>query len=90
MKFVVEHLEKSFGEKEVIKDASFTFEEGKIYGLLGRNGAGKTTLFNCINGDIRFNNGRFYFTEGNCADSIRSGRNRFFITLFFCGACSGL
>lgn len=48
MKLILEHVQKSFGDKEVLKDCSFTFERGKIYGLLGRNGSGKTTLFNCI------------------------------------------
>jgi len=60
LKFIIEHLTKSFDKKEVLKDISFTFEEGKIYGLLGRNGAGKTTLFNCLNRDIRVDNGTFY------------------------------
>ena len=41
MKFTVEHLSKSFGEKRVLEDINFTFDQGKIYGLLGRNGAGK-------------------------------------------------
>ena len=58
MKFVIEHLSKKFGEKEVLKDIDFSFESGKIYGLLGRNGAGKTTLFNCINRDIKFDGGQ--------------------------------
>ena len=43
MKFIIEHLSKRFEQKEVLKDIDFTFEEGRIYGLLGRNGAGKTT-----------------------------------------------
>ena len=63
MKFVIEHLSKKFGEKEVLKDIDFSFESGKIYGLLGRNGAGKTTLFNCINRDIKFDGGSFYIEE---------------------------
>ena len=46
VKFVIEHLSKSFDKKEVLKDINFVFEEGKIYELLGRNGAGKTTLVN--------------------------------------------
>ena len=49
MKFVIEHLKKRYEKKEVLQDIDFTFETGKIYGLLGRNGAGKTTLFNCLN-----------------------------------------
>ena len=48
MNFVIEHLSKAFEKKQVLKDISFTFESGKIYGLLGRNGAGKTTLVNLI------------------------------------------
>lgn len=60
MKFVIEHLSKRFEEKIVLKDISFAFDEGKIYGLLGRNGAGKTTLFNCLNRDMKIDGGRFY------------------------------
>ena len=65
MNFTIEHLSKSFDKKEVLKDIDFTFEAGKIYGLLGRNGAGKTTLFNCLNKDIKTDNGSFYFTEND-------------------------
>ncbi len=36
-------IEKSFGEKKVLKEVSFRAESGKAFGLLGRNGAGKTT-----------------------------------------------
>ena len=58
MKCIMEHLSKSYGKKEVLRDITFTFEAGKIYGLLGRNGAGKTTLFNCVNRDIPADGGR--------------------------------
>lgn len=68
MRFVIEQLSKRFDAKEVLRDISFTFEEGKIYGLLGRNGAGKTTLFNCLNRDIRTDGGTFYF---DTADGVR-------------------
>ncbi len=61
---VIDHLQKHYGEKEVLRDISFTFEQGQIYGLLGRNGAGKTTLFNCLNRDIRSDGGAFYLQEG--------------------------
>ncbi len=63
MKFIIEHLSKNYDKKEVLRDINFTFEDGKIYGLLGRNGAGKTTLFNCLNRDIKADSGRFYFEE---------------------------
>lgn len=69
MKFIIEHLSKKFDKKQVLRDIDFTFEDGKIYGLLGRNGAGKTTLFNCLNGDIRSDSGRFYIeTEDGARD----------------------
>ena len=42
------NIDKSFGEKEVLKGVSFTAEGGKAFGLLGRNGAGKTTSIRII------------------------------------------
>ncbi len=68
MKLMVDEIEKKFEEKEVLKGASFTFEKGKIYGLLGRNGAGKTTLFNCISHEIDF--------EGGSVSLEENGENR--------------
>ena len=59
---------KSYGSKQVLKDVDFVFEEGRIYGLLGRNGAGKTTFFNCINSDIDINSGSFYLMDENEPD----------------------
>ena len=46
----VNHVFKSFKEKEVLKDVSLTCESGKIYGIVGHNGSGKTVLFKCICG----------------------------------------
>ena len=63
MKLIVNEIEKKFEEKEVLKGASFTYEKGKIYGLLGRNGAGKTTLFNCISHEIDFDGGSVSLEE---------------------------
>lgn len=39
----LKNIEKSFGDKKVLKGVSFRAESGKAFGLLGRNGAGKTT-----------------------------------------------
>lgn len=58
MKLIVENLKKSYGDKVVLDDVNMTFEEGKIYGLIGRNGAGKTTFFNAINKDIEIDSGK--------------------------------
>ena len=61
MKFVIEHLSKSFEKKEVLRDIDFTFDEGKIYGLLGRNGAGKTTTMRAIMGLTPISQGKIEF-----------------------------
>ena len=60
MKLEIIELTKNYGEKQVLDNINFTFESGKIYGLLGRNGAGKTTFFNALNKDIYIDSGRFY------------------------------
>ncbi|MDF2517597.1 MAG: transporter ATP-binding protein [Sphingobacterium sp.] len=44
------HISKSFGQYQVLHELTFTFEDGKVYGIVGENGAGKTTLFRCIAG----------------------------------------
>ena len=73
MQFTIEHLSKKFEKKEVLRDVSFTFESGKIYGLLGRNGAGKTTMFNCLNRDIPADGGRFYLEENGQEREVEAG-----------------
>ena len=70
MKFIIENLSKNYDKKEVLKDISFSFDSGKIYGLLGRNGAGKTTLFNCVNRDVKADSGHFYLEENGQSRDI--------------------
>lgn len=55
-------LYKSYGQRVVLQDLSFSVEPGQIYGLLGPNGAGKTTIINILcnllkadRGSIRIN-----------------------------------
>ena len=59
----LEHIQKNYGTKTVLKDCTFSFEKGKIYGLLGRNGAGKTTLFNCLTDEVRADGGEAFLTD---------------------------
>ena len=63
MKLIIKDLSKNYGNKEVLQDINFTFETGKIYGLLGRNGSGKTTFFNCLNEDIDRDSGEFFLDD---------------------------
>ena len=48
MKLELKDINKSFGEKHVLKDISLTAESGAALGILGRNGAGKTTTIRII------------------------------------------
>ena len=45
----LKNVNKSFGEKQVLKDLNLQIESGKIVGLLGKNGSGKSTLFKLVN-----------------------------------------
>lgn len=47
-----QHISKRFADTRALEDVSLTFEEGKIYGLLGNNGAGKSTLLNILSGRL--------------------------------------
>ena len=48
MRLEAKNLEKSFGEKRVLRGVSFAAEGGRALGLLGRNGAGKTTSIRIV------------------------------------------
>ncbi len=43
-------ISKAFGSHVVLDRLSFTFEDNKVYGIVGKNGSGKTTLFHCMTG----------------------------------------
>lgn len=47
-KIQIKNITKKYNNLTALDDVSFSFEFGKIYGLLGRNGAGKSTLINII------------------------------------------
>ena len=58
IKLEVSNLQKSYGEKVVLKDINLAVSKGEVVGLLGPNGAGKTTLFYTIVGLIKANSGK--------------------------------
>ena len=45
----VAQLEKSFGGTKVLRDISFSLEEGQALSIIGSSGSGKTTLLRCLN-----------------------------------------
>jgi sulfate-transporting ATPase len=53
----VNHLRKSFADRLLINDLSFSVPKGAIVGIIGPNGAGKSTLFKMITGDEQADSG---------------------------------
>ena len=53
----VSHIFKSFGEDSIIKDATFTVDEGSKVAIVGNNGTGKSTLLKIIVGDLPADSG---------------------------------
>ena len=45
----VSHLEKHFGDTEVLKDINFSLDQGQSLAIIGSSGSGKTTLLRCLN-----------------------------------------
>jgi len=58
----VKNLRAGYGDKEILKDVSFTLNEDDFFAIIGPSGAGKSTLIRCVNrlvdprgGEILFN-----------------------------------
>lgn len=68
----LKNINKSFGEKEVLRGVSFTAEGGKAFGLLGRNGAGKTTSIRILMNVFPANSGEI-LVDGKPIDYNRIG-----------------
>ncbi len=55
---IMKHLAKHYGKRWVVKDVSFSVEQGQVVGLLGPNGAGKTTSFYMVVGLVNMDKGQ--------------------------------
>jgi ATPase subunit of ABC transporter with duplicated ATPase domains len=55
--FALQHIHKSYGDKVVLNDVSFTVNPGEVIALIGENGAGKTTLLKLILEQIKPDSG---------------------------------
>ena len=71
MRFMIEiqNLYKSYGNLEVLKDVSFSIEQGDIFGIIGQSGAGKSTLLRCFNGLESFQKGEVV-VDGKAISSL--------------------
>lgn len=68
----IEHVCKSFGEEQVLRSVTHTFDRGRIHGIVGNNGSGKTVLMKCICGFLRPDTGRIL------VNGIQIGKDRDF------------
>lgn len=57
------NINKSFGDKEIIKDLSFNIEEGQFITILGSSGSGKTTTLKMVNRLIEPNSGQIEIND---------------------------
>lgn len=74
MRLEAKNITKSFGEKHVLRDVSFSVESGRALGLLGRNGAGKTTSIRILMQVFPPDSGEVLLDgERLCTDRVRIG-----------------
>lgn len=67
-KIVVEHLKKSFGHLEVLKDINCEIDEGEVVVVIGPSGSGKSTFLRCINRLEEITGGHVYVDGTDMAD----------------------
>ena len=63
MRVKVTNLQKSYKDRDILKDISFTIKSGTICGLLGGNGAGKSTIMKILFGLEKPSSGNILFDE---------------------------
>ena len=56
----VKNLSKSFAEKMILSDISFSIPSGQIVAIVGKSGAGKSVLLKCLIGLIKPDEGTIY------------------------------
>lgn len=61
----IEHIHKTFSEKQVLDDICIQIKQGEVFGLLGPSGAGKTTLIHIITGQLKPDCGETYILSKN-------------------------
>ena len=67
MSIKVEHLNKSFGDKRVLDDVSFTVKDGETLAVVGFSGSGKSTVLKLISGLLEKDSGEITTSEGDIA-----------------------
>ena len=68
-------INKSFGEKDILKDVSFHVNDNEKVAIIGANGAGKSTLFKIILGELRQDSGEVVFAKDSTLGCISQTQN---------------
>jgi len=69
------NISKSFGDKQVLKDVSVSFEPGKTNLIIGQSGSGKTVLMKCVVGLFEVDNGEVDY-DGRIYSSMKLKEKR--------------
>lgn len=64
----IQHVSKSFGDHEVLKDIDFTVLKGEVVSIIGSSGSGKSTLLRCINLLEKPTGGKIIYNGENILD----------------------
>ena len=82
----VEHIKKKFGKTDVLKDISFSLEQGEVLSIIGSSGSGKTTLLRCLNfletadaGQLTVDGETFDLAQASRADIARLRKKTAFV-----------
>ncbi|MFB6466363.1 amino acid ABC transporter ATP-binding protein [Cytobacillus sp. Hz8] len=67
----IQHLNKSFGAHEVLKDIDFSVNKGEVVSIIGSSGSGKSTLLRCINLLEKPSGGQIIYQGENILDDKR-------------------
>lgn len=76
----IKEITKMFGSKSIINDWQYKFENGKIYGLIGRNGIGKTTIMKCICGLLEPDSIELLTDQGDVSKLDYLTRNIYYVS----------
>ena len=71
----IQHLSKSFGDTEVLKDVNIEVKKGSVVVVLGPSGSGKSTMLRCIN-LLEKPSGGHIFIEGNEITDLKTDINK--------------